>query len=70
MPMWLKAASVWGSVIAIIALVIILLKQLIAFVGFITVAIKILIAVAFIAMFIAVGYMAFRAWQSKRKNED
>ena len=68
MPMWLKAASAWGSIIAMIALVIIFLKQLIAFVGFITVAIKIVIVLVFVVVIALVGYMVFRAWQQKRKD--
>ena len=68
MPMWLKAASGWGSVLVLIALVIAFLKQLIAFVGFITTAIQILIVLAFLIVIVGVGYLVFRAWQQKRKS--
>src|SRR5439155_13782707 len=43
MGMFLKAASIGGSIVVIIALVIALLKALIAFVGFISIAVKIVI---------------------------
>ena len=68
MPIWLKAASGWGSVLVLIALVIAFLKQLIAFVGFITTAIQILIVLAFLIVIVGVGYLVFRAWQQKRKS--
>lgn len=68
MPIWLKAASGWGSVLVLIALVIAFLKQLIAFVGFITTAIQILIVLAFLIVIVGVGYLVFRAWQQKQKS--
>jgi len=63
----LKVASVGGSIVAILALIIVLLKALVAFVGFISVAIKVLIVLVFIAVFAGVGFMIFRAWQGKRR---
>src|SRR5258706_12632804 len=63
----LKAASIGGSILGIIAWVIALLKWFIAFVGFLAFAIKILIVLAFIATFAAVVFMLFRSWQSMRK---
>ena len=65
----LKAASIGGSILVIIALVIALLKVLIGFVGFLAFAVKILIILVFIAVFAAVGFMLFRAWQSKQKRD-
>lgn len=64
MPIWMKAAGKWGSILVVIALVISLLKQIIAFVGFLTFAIKILLVVAFVAVFALVGYLVFRAWSN------
>jgi uncharacterized protein YqhQ len=61
MPIWLKAAGKWGSVFVILALVISLLKQIIAFIGFLTFAIKILVVLAFIALFLGVGYAILRS---------
>ena len=63
----LKAAGVGGSILVILALVITFLKQIIAFIGFLTFAIKILVVVVFAALFIGVGLMVIRTWKSKRK---
>ncbi|MGE3466513.1 MAG: hypothetical protein AB7J13_06225 [Pyrinomonadaceae bacterium] len=63
----LKAAGIGGSVLVVIALVIALLKVLITFVGFISMAVKLLIVLAFILVFASVAFMIFRAWQTKRK---
>jgi len=68
MGMFVKAASIGGSILVLIALVIALLKSLIAFVGFISLAIKIIIVLAFLALFAAVGFMVLRAWQDRQKN--
>ena len=67
MGMFVKAASIGGSILIIIALVIALLKALIAFVGFVSMAIKIIIFLAFLALFLGVGFMVFRAWQERQK---
>ena len=52
-----------------IALVIALLKALIGFVGFVALAIKIIIVLAFIALFLGVAFMIFRGWQNSRKRD-
>ena len=70
MPVWMKAAGKWGSILVVIALLITLLKNLIAFVGFLTGAIKILIVLLFIAVIVCVGFLAFRAFVEKRRNRD
>jgi hypothetical protein len=54
MPLWFKAASIGGTILVILALVVTLLKGLIAFVGFLTGAVKLLIVLAFILVFGAV----------------
>ena len=64
--MFLKGASVVGSLLVIIALVITLLKALIGLVGFVAVALKIVIVLVFIAVFASVGFMLFKAWQGKQ----
>jgi len=66
MPVWMKAASVGGSILVLIALAIALLKGLIAFVGFVTAAIKIIIVLAFVVVIGLVGYLAFKAWNDKK----
>lgn len=70
MPLWLKAAGKWGSILVIIALVIALLKQLIAFIGFVTGAIKLLIILAFIALIVGVGYIVLKSWNERSRNKD
>ncbi|HRJ88906.1 MAG TPA: hypothetical protein PLN05_08215 [Pyrinomonadaceae bacterium] len=70
MPLWVKAASKWGSILVIIALVITLLKQLIAFVGFVTGAIKILIILVFVALIVGVGFIVLKSWSDSRRSKD
>ena len=70
MPLWLKAAGKWGSILVIITLVITLLKQLIAFIGFLTFAIKILVVLAFVALILSVGVMVLRTMQKNRKAKE
>jgi hypothetical protein len=70
MPVWMKAAGKWGSIFVVIALLITLLKNLIAFVGFLTGAVKILIVLLFIVVIIGVGFLAFKAFMEKRRDRD
>ena len=71
MPLWLKATGKWGSIFVLIALVIAFVKQLIALVTTIMFAIKAVVFLAFIAIFLGVGYLIFRSWKEnqRRKNE-
>jgi positive regulator of sigma E activity len=66
MSIWLKAAGKWGSVFAILALIITLLKQIIGFIAFLTTAIKILVVLSFILLFVGVGFVVLRSWNTKR----
>lgn len=72
MSMWLKSTGKWGGIIALIALLIAFVKQLIALVGTIMFAVKALIVLAFIALFLGVGLLVFAAWSKnqKRKGND
>jgi hypothetical protein len=70
MPIWMKAAGKWGSILVIIALIITLLKNLIAFIGFLTFAFKVLIFLLFAAVIIGVGYLILRGISEKRRNRD
>jgi multisubunit Na+/H+ antiporter MnhG subunit len=70
MPVWMRAAGIGGSILAILALIIIFLKSIIAFIGFLTFAIKIIVVVVFIALFITVGLLIFRTWNAKRKTAE
>jgi uncharacterized membrane protein len=67
MRVWMKAAGKWGSILVILTLIITLLKQVIAFIGFLTAAIKILVVLAFVILFLGVGMMIFRSWNANRK---
>lgn len=64
----LKAASIGGSIVAILALVIVLLKALVSLVGAIAFGLKILIVLAFIAVFASVAFMIVRSWQCRRRD--
>lgn len=68
MVLFVKAASVLGSLLVVIALVIALLKGLIGFVGFLALAIKVIIILLFVAVFAGVGFMLFKAWQDKQRS--
>lgn len=83
---WIKAAGIgsvvalatlglgteagWGSLLALVALVIALVKSLIAFVGFLTFAIKAIVVLAFVAVFLVVGILVLRTWKSSRQHKD
>ncbi len=67
----LKATGVIGSILALIVVAIALLKQVIAFIGFLTFAIKAIIILAFVALFIGVAAIIFISWnKSKRQNKN
>lgn len=65
----MKAAGVGATILAILALVITLLKQIIAFIGFLTMAFKILIVLAFVVVLVGVGFVIFRSFQQSKKNQ-
>ena len=70
MPIWLKATGKWGSILVLVALIIALVKQLIAFIGFLTFAIKILIVLAFVVLFVGVGIVILRTLTRNKKRKD
>lgn len=70
MPMWMKAAGRWGGILVLIALLITLLKQLIAFIGFLTGAIKLFIILAFVLLIVGVGLMILKGMKGNRKNAE
>lgn len=59
----------WGSVFAILALIITLLKQVIAFIGFLTAAIKLFVVLIFVALLLGVSLMVLRSRKGKVKTE-
>lgn len=66
--MFFKAASILGSLVVLIALVITLLKAVIGFVGFLAFAVKVLIILAFLGVFLSIAIMIYRTWQDKKRN--
>lgn len=68
--MFMKAAGIGGSILALIALLIVLVKSLIAFVGFVTTAIKVLIIIVFVGLFLGVGYLILKSIADKKKKHD
>lgn len=71
MPMFmLKATGVVGSILVILALVIALLKQIIAFIGIISFVVKALVILAFVTVFLMVGLMVLRTMRDKRKSKE
>ena len=70
-----KAAG-WGSIVAILALIVTFLKQIIALVAqllalisFFMFAIKIIIVLAFVAVIAGVGFMVFKTWSKNRQTK-
>jgi multisubunit Na+/H+ antiporter MnhG subunit len=70
MPVWMKAAGKWGGILVLIALLITLLKQLIALIGFISVAIKLIIIVVFVLLLVGVGLMVLKGLKQNRKRSE
>ncbi len=68
--LFLKAAGIGASILVILALVITLLKQAIAFIGIITTIIKFSVILIFVAVFIAVALMVFRTFKENRKSKE
>jgi len=66
----MRAAGIGGSLLAVIALVIVLLKSLIAFVGFLTFAFKIIIVLVFVAVIVGVGFLVLKGISEKRRSKN
>ena len=64
--LFLKASGIVGSIVVLIALAIAFLKSAIAFIGLLAFALKILIVVAFIAVFLGVAFLIVSGMRSKR----
>lgn len=70
MPTWLKATGKWGSVFVILALIVTLLKQAIAFFGFLTMVIKFGVILAFVLVLVGVGLVVLRGFNANRKAKE
>lgn len=65
-----QADNKWGSIFVILALIITLLKQIIAFIGFLTTVIKIAVVLFFVAIFLGVGFLVLRSFRSDRSAKE
>lgn len=65
----LMAAGRLGSIAALVALLLVLVKQLIALVGFLMVALKIAIVIAFIGLMLLI-VITFLSARNRRRRED
>lgn len=70
MPVWMKAAGIGGSILALIALVIVLLKTIVGFIAFLTGAIKIIIILVFVALLLAIGLMVLKGFRESKRNKE
>ena len=68
MSSFLKATGRWGGILTVIALVIVLLRQLISLIGFLMVAIKAVIFMVFIGLVLVMIILVVRG-RSQRKRE-
>lgn len=68
--LFLKATGVIGTIMVILALVITLLKQIIAFIGIISFVVKAFVVLAFVTVFLLVGLMVLRTFRENRKNKE
>ena len=67
MPLMIKAAaSIGGSIVVILALIVAVLKGFMALIAIVTGAIKLIVILAFVFVFAAVAYMVFRSWQARK----
>lgn len=67
---FLKATGIVGSILALIAVIILFLKTLIGFIGFLTGAIKIAIILLFVVLILSVGFMVVRGLVNSRRKKD
>lgn len=67
---FVRAAGIVSTIFIILTLIITLLKQIIAFIGFLTMAIKVLVVIVFVLLFIGVGLLALRSLNERRKNKE
>ncbi len=63
----LLAVSKFGGLLALVALITVLVKQLIAFLAFLTGVVQLVIILAFAVVFIAVAYLIYKAWRDNRR---
>ncbi len=64
----IKTFGRWGGILTMILLVITLLKQLIALVGFLLFAIKVSVVVAFVGLFLLIVFAMLRGRSRRRRD--
>ncbi|HVF49214.1 MAG TPA: hypothetical protein VNA19_03965 [Pyrinomonadaceae bacterium] len=66
----LLTAGRWGGIVTIIVLVIALLKQVIAFIGFLMFAIKAALVIAFVGLMLLIVLAMLRGRDRRRRAEE
>jgi uncharacterized membrane protein len=70
MSSFLKATGRWGGILTIIALVIVLLRQLISLIGFLMIALKAVIVMAFIGLVLVMVVLLLRGRSQRRREAE
>ena len=70
MSAFIKTASRWGGIVTIIALVIVLLRQLISLISFLLVAVKAIIVMAFIGLVLVMIFLVLRSRSERRREAE
>ena len=70
MSVFLKTAGRWGGILTIIVLVITLLRQLISLVGFLLVAFKVAILMAFVGLILLMIILVMRGRSQRRREAE
>lgn len=70
MNAFLKTAGRWGGIVTIIALVIVLLKQLIALISFLMIAIKLALIIVFVGLMLLILFAMMRGRTRRRREAE
>ena len=70
MSAFIKTAGRWGGILTIIVLVITLLRQLISLVGFLLVAFKVVIIMAFVGLILLMIILVMRGRSQRRREAE
>ncbi len=67
---FLKAAGKWGGILTLIALLITFIRQLIDLIGFLMMAIKLVLFLGFIALLLFIILIAYRTFRDRKRERD
>jgi uncharacterized membrane protein (DUF373 family) len=70
MTTMLRAAGKWGGILTLIAVAILVLRQIIVFIGFLTFAIKAVLVLGFVALLVGVGFMIYQSWKQHKREQE